>query len=73
MAAATGFRRTPAALDDEVLEDYGIHGCCCDHVVEQLAAVPTPDEVRYGLVRDRYYLCPHQWLTPLEVYLGTLR
>jgi len=65
---------TPAAQADEVLESYGIHDCCCDHVVEQLAAMPvSTEEVRRGVVRDRYYLCPHQWLTPLEVYLGTLQ
>jgi hypothetical protein len=64
---------TPAAQADEVLEGYGIHDCCCDHVVERLAAMPGPEEERRSVVRDRYYLCPHQWITPLEVYLGTLR
>jgi hypothetical protein len=66
-------RMMPVAQDDETLEGYGVHDCCCEHVVEQLMAMPSPEEVRRGVVRDRYYACPHQWLTPLEVYLETSR
>jgi hypothetical protein len=34
--------------------------------------MPAPEQELYAMTRDRYYRCPHHWLTPLEVYLGTL-
>lgn len=63
-----------SAEDDDIVEGYGIHGCCCEHVVEELDAAPAADLAeRHMAARDRYFECPHKWLTPLEVYLGTLR
>ena len=66
--------RTMHAEPGDLVEGYGIHDCCCEHVVLELDAMPsvTPEQ-RYEATRDRYYECPHQWLTPLEVYLGTQR
>ena len=58
---------------DEILEGFGVHDCCCDHEVEQLAAAPGTTQDRYEATRNRYYACPHKWLTPLEVFLGTQR
>lgn len=53
------------------------HGCCCEHVVDQFQAMPlldeAPGEVRYGLVRDKYYSCPHREVTQLEIYMDQLR
>jgi hypothetical protein len=59
--------------DGDVLEGWGVHNCCCDHLVEQLMAAPsTIRQEQYRAVREKYFDCPHHWLTPLEVYLGTL-
>jgi len=57
----------------ELLEDWGIHDCCCSHVVETLSAIPAPEQELYAAARERYYRCPHHWLTDLEIYLGTMR
>lgn len=54
-------------------EGFGFHNCCCDHVVEQIDAASDTAYQRREDARNRYYECPHRTLTPLEVYLGTLR
>lgn len=51
-------------------EDTERHGCCCDHVTDELEAAPASDEERYATARTLYYACPHHELTPLEVWLG---
>lgn len=58
--------------DPEVQEGWGVHDCCCDHIVEQLDAMPGTADDRRIAVRNRFFNCPHKQLTPLEVYLGTL-
>jgi hypothetical protein len=58
----------------EEREGWGVHNCCCDHVVDELEAMPdVTSEQRHEATRDRYYECPHKFLTALEVYLGTQR
>lgn len=59
-------------VDDDQREGFGWHGCCCDHVVEELVARPGSAHDHHEDARDRWYECPHRTLTPLEVYLGTL-
>jgi hypothetical protein len=51
-------------------EDEERHGCCCEHVVDEIDAAPEPDEERYQDARARYYACPHRELTPLETWMG---
>jgi hypothetical protein len=60
-----------AQYGDE-LEGWGIHDCCCDHVIETLDAAPGTRKEHYSAARGRYYACPHHWLTPLEVWMGSL-
>ena len=57
----------------DVLEEWGVHDCCCEHVVDTLMARPGSEQERYEATRERYRDCPHKWLTTLEVYLGSLR
>lgn len=59
-------------VEGEVREGWGIHDCCCDHVVETLAAAPGTKHEHYAAARERYYACPHHWITPVEVYMGSL-
>jgi hypothetical protein len=47
------------------------HECCCDHVVDELEAMPAPALLRYGHARDKFYACPHHEITPLEVWMAT--
>lgn len=50
------------------------HGCHCWHVVNELEAMPGPQEERLSQVRARYYDCPHtSERTNLEAYLEELR
>lgn len=51
-------------------EDDDRHGCCCEHVVAELEAMPAPGTERYRIAREYYFACPHRELTPLEVWLG---
>jgi hypothetical protein len=50
-------------------EDEERHGCCCEHVAEEIEAIPAPEEEIYATARDRYYACPHHELTPLELWM----
>lgn len=45
------------------------HGCCCEHVVDSLRAMPAASEERRAAARDKYYSCPHRRLSPLEEFL----
>lgn len=58
----------------EVLEGDR-HGCCCQHVVEELEAMPAEIEVRLGIARGKLQECPHQeasnWLETLVNDLQT--
>lgn len=49
------------------------HECCCEHVVDQLEAMPADAEERLFITRDRWYACPHTDITPLEIYLQSVR
>ena len=49
------------------------HGCCCEHVVDSLIAMPAAEEERAAVARDKYYSCPHTDLTPLQEYMESAR
>jgi glycosyltransferase involved in cell wall biosynthesis len=49
------------------------HGCCCEHVVEELDASFLPDEEVLAMARERLAACPHNEPTPLEQYMQEQR
>lgn len=62
-----------AMIAAEIESEGDRHNCCCEHLVDNIEAAPVSESERYLDARTRWYACPHNDITPLEIFLDHLR